>query len=162
MTKDEAYIWFAHARDALDYLGDGTREHDLFMARRSLTYGNAATAAQSVAFEEHAKSAWAVAREAPEWSRAVCERDARVLGFCAAVLRATVDDEQGPDLAAESACLRARVAELEAGLREAVGEFQDALTYVDDFFREKWGYDAAIAKAEALAAGTQKDGEGGQ
>jgi hypothetical protein len=54
--------------------------------------------------------------------------------------------------------LRARVAEkgvriavLETGMREAVGEFQDALTYVDDYFREKWGYDAAIEKAKALA-----------
>jgi hypothetical protein len=48
-----------------------------------------------------------------------------------------------------------RIAALETGMREVVGEFYDALAYVDDYFREKYGYDAAIEKAKALAGGVQ-------
>jgi hypothetical protein len=55
-----------------------------------------------------------------------------------------------------------RVAELEAGLREVVGEFKDALPYVPVYFREKWGYDSTVEKATALAGGAHPAMAGGE
>jgi hypothetical protein len=159
MTKDEAIEWLVAAIDALIALKDTAHKSELTVAIRAVQRGGAGPDHLARAFAAEAQGLRDDAATRPEWSREVYERDARVLGFCAAVLRATVEEERGPDLAAENARLRARVAELEAGLRDVVGEFRDALPYVPSYFREKWGYDGAIEKAGALVAGTRENGE---
>jgi hypothetical protein len=47
---------------------------------------------------------------------------------------------------------------LREGLRELIGEYLDALAYVPEWARKKWGYDAVAERAAALLG---KDGTHG-
>jgi hypothetical protein len=154
MTETDAAAWLHAARGACDVLR--IREALLWI-RVSVESLWTGTDKEKLAVARvcaiRARDVWQIAsikvdaREQLEW-----EAEARVLGFCAAVLRATVE-EQEPDLAAENARLQVRVAALEEGLRDVVDSFRDALPYVPTYFREKWGYDDAIEKARKLGEG---------
>ena len=49
------------------------------------------------------------------------------------------------------------IAELRASLKEACGEWEDSLAYVDSYHRTKWGYDATLARLRARVAEGSRD-----
>jgi hypothetical protein len=55
--------------------------------------------------------------------------------------------------------LRAKVAELEARIKEGAEEFADALGYVDPYFRQKWSYDDALAALRGESTQREDDPE---
>jgi hypothetical protein len=164
MTKREANSWLVEAAGVVVFLAhwqDPRCHHHVSIAIETLKSSEGSRRLAAF-YDVRAITVlrWAAKARHPQ-ARSAWRYEARVLGFCAAVLRATVEEERGPDLAAENARLREKAAALRAGLCVLVMEFKDALIYVDDHFREKWGYDDTIKNAEALAAAMQENGEGG-
>jgi GTP cyclohydrolase II len=99
MTKDEAIEWLVEAIEALHALKDFAQKSALVMSIRAIQRGGGGTVHLAQYFAAEARAVHADAMRGPEWSSEAHERDYRVLSFCAAVLRATVEEEQGPDLA---------------------------------------------------------------
>lgn len=107
--------------DLLDALGAKTLDEQLQTMLEAV--------APAWAREQHALKAGTVARMFLEMGR-VLER-----------ARVEADRREGDGL---------RVVELETALRMLVNEFRDALPYVPDYFRKKYGYDEATDQAAKL------------